>query len=600
MNRTSKILVVLSLICLLSIMISPLTSLTLSSLLALGMLAYVYLRSRRSRRTKKGVSQQLKILIVLPREPKELRRPSSFKIVDRKSEVKAFRYKLVKPIKIYVIASIAVLLIATCILTNTALPLFSLPLLVVTFYIPIIRQKLSESIRKHNVENELPFFSLLASALSHAGQTLAKAFNVVAESGVFPALKLEALYLKKEELFVSKDPITAMNSYAQRHPSKLLSSLILGYTSIVKSGGDVTKYLEEKTRELFLMLKDKWNSFVNGVSIVGEAMLALFLVMPLMLSMTVLVFANEVNVVLYELIIFGMIPLLSLTTLYFIHITRPYESVEYAPGGKTIVLSLTSFITSIVTSTLTLNQPLFNVVIVGSIAIALPLSISYERDRARVLKIERELPRFLRYLGEHKKLGFPILTAIERSSNERYSKTFSLVIKSALSRMKLGLSLYQSIMTLKVRSKLCKIAFFTLDNLIETGGGSPATFEIMASYLEDYNMQRSKVKRSLYLYSVLGYLSPLILAVCLSLATSFMVDISEPVSLDLIEGLSTLAIAPSQEEINLMLFYSKLMIAISSIAIGVTLGKAVDGTLFSTRHLLICTSVALITLNLLL
>lgn len=184
--------------------------------------------------------------------------------------------------------------------------------------------------------------------------------------------------------------------------------------------------------------------------------------------------------------------------------------------NETIALSPILSIISITTSALTLNQSLFNVIVIGSIAAALPLSISYERERARTLKIERELPRFLRYLGEQKKLRFSILTAIERSSNESYNRTFSSIIKSALGKMRLGLSLYQSAIALKVRYKLCRMIFFTLGNLIETGEGLAATFEIMASYLEEYNMQRSKVRQSLYLYSVLGYLSPLILVVCLS------------------------------------------------------------------------------------
>ncbi|MEM0232794.1 MAG: type II secretion system F family protein [Candidatus Nezhaarchaeales archaeon] len=600
MNRSSKIFIALSLIGLLLIIISPIASLTFSALLAVGVSMYLFLKSKRLRVHKRSGLQSIKILIVLPKESKKLWRPFSFRTCSRKSEVKVRKYGLTRFTKLYVIAFMASLLVVAAILTDMPLPLLALSLLTIAPYTSILHQKLSNSMRKSRVENELPFFSLLASALSHAGQTLVKVFNVVAETKVFSALRLEALYLRKEELFASRDPITAMNIYAQRHPSRLLSSLILGYTSIIKSGGDATKYLEEKTKDLFSILKDKWNNFVNNVSIVGEAMLALFLITPLMLSMTTLVFASEVNIALYEVIIFGLIPLLSSTTLYFIHITRPYESMEYAPSKKVVILSLSSAITSIVLLILVINQSLLNAIIISSIAMVLPLSISYEREKARILKIEKELPRFLRYLGEHKKLGFPILTSIERSSNEHYNKTFSSVIKTALSRMRVGLSLHQSAIALRVRSKLCKMIFFMLDNLIETGGGSPATFEIVASYLDDYNVQRSKVRRSLYLYSVLGYLSPLMLAVCLSLTTSFMVNIGEPIDLNAMEGLLLSTSMSFQEEMNLVMFYSKLMIIVSSIAIGAILGKAVDGTLFSTKHLLICVAVALISLNLLL
>ncbi|MEM0316725.1 MAG: type II secretion system F family protein [Candidatus Nezhaarchaeales archaeon] len=582
-------------------MISPLVSLAASALLAFGISVYLYLQSKRSRIRKRSALQSLEIVIVLPREPRKFWGSLNLRAcINRKSGIKVRKHNLVKLVKLYSTVAMALFLVVMAILTEMPLLIFPLPLLAIAPCTSILHQKLSNFMRKSRVEDELPFFSLLASALSHAGQTLVKVFNVITEAKVFPALRLEALYLKKEELFASKDPITAMSNFAQRHPSRHLSSLILGYTSIIKSGGDVTKYLEERTKELFLMLKDRWNNFVNNVSIVGEAMLALFLITPLMLSMTALVFVSEVNIALYEVIILGVIPLLSLTTLYFIHITRPYESVEYAPSKKIVTISLVLVIIFIALSTFLLNLPLFDTLVISSIITALPLSISYERAKARVLEIERELPRFLRYLGEHKKLGFPIMAAIERSSNEHYNKTFSSVIKTALSRMRLGLSLYQSAIALKVRSKLCRMIFFMLDNLIETGGGSPVTFEIVAAYLDDYNMQRSKVRKSLYPYSVLGYLSPLMLAICLSLTTSFMVNIGEPIDLDAMANWLPSTSIPSQKEIDLVVFYSKLMIVVSSIAIGVTLGKAIDGTLFSTKHLLICIAVALISLNFLL
>jgi len=598
-RRSSKAFIAFSAAVLSTVLVSPPLSLTLSALLFFAALLYSYRVKRKGRKTKAAEHEQLKIVIELPKPPWSIK--NVFRVVLRselKGRVDARKNLLRGMPRICLSMSIALASIATLFLTGNVVCLFLAPLSIIVLLAPMLHEKVLTTIRKQEVENELPFFSLLASALSHAGHTLVKAFSVAAEAKIFPAISTEALHLRKEALFTGGDNITAMSSYAQRNPSKLLSSLILGYTSLLRSGGDVVKYLEERTKELLALLKDRWSSFVNYVNIIGEAMLGLFLIAPLMLSMTILVFASEVDFAFYELIVFGLIPLLTLLAIYLIHVTRPQEGFEYAPDKRVVLLSLALATTLAFALIDIFKVPPLRASIVSLSSIALPLSVHYEKERRKVLEVERELPRFLRYLGEHKRLGFPLLTAIEKSSNERYNKQFSSLIKGVLAKTKLGLSLYQSTLALRLRSKLCKAVFFTLDHLIATGGGSLATFELMASYIDEYNAHRSRIKRSLYLYSVLGYATPMILAICLSLTLSIVKGVGELPSASAVGGSLALISTISLKGLDRALSYSELMIVASSISTGLVLGKAIDGTLFSTKHLLICITVALISLNL--
>jgi len=598
-RRASKIFIAFFAISLSTILLSPLLSLLSSASLLLAMLLYSRREGKRSKRAGEAEPKQLKIVIELPKPPWSIR--NFFRALLRsesKGRVDARKGLSREVSRIFLSTPIALASITAFLLTSNTSWLFLTPLSIIVLLAPALHKKVLDSIRRQNVENELPFFSLLASALSHAGHTLVKAFSVAAEAKIFPAISTEALHLKKEALFTGGDSITAMNSYAQRHPSKLLSSLILGYTSLLRSGGDVVKYLEERTKELLALLKDRWNNFVNYVNIIGEAMLGLFLIAPLMLSMTILVFAGEVDFALYELIIFGLVPLLTLLAIYLIHVARPQEGLEYVPSKKVVPLSLALAVALAYASTSLFKASLLRALIVSLMSIASPLSLHYEGERRKAFEVERELPRFLRYLGEHKKLGLPLLTAIEKSSNEKYNKQFSSLIKGVLAKTKLGLSLYQSTVALKVRSKLCKLVFFILDHLIATGGGSPATFEAMASYIDEYNVQRSRIKKSLYLYSILGYATPIILAMCLSLTLSFVKGIDELPYVGVGESPSALTSTASLKGLDRALFYSELMMIASSISTGLVLGKAIDGTLFSTKHLLICITVALISLNL--
>ncbi|MHC1601353.1 MAG: type II secretion system F family protein [Candidatus Nezhaarchaeales archaeon] len=602
MSKFSKIFMMLSIVSLLTTLLAPLMTLLIAPPTLLAGIV-MFLKSKRKSRQKKDIDlKPLNIVIILPKHATKLK-----EIFELERETKSLNelthhnHPLLKRVMMPCIAlSLAVSSMVMLMLTSDMLSLIALAPSIILPLTPLLRRKVSESIRRQNIESELPFFSLLASALSHAGLSLVRAFNVVAKTHIFPTISSEALLLKKEALFVGGDPITAMTVYAQRHPSKVFSSWIIGYTSILRSGGDVIKYLEEKTKDLFAMLKEKWNSFVNHVNIMGEAILALFLLAPLMLSMTTLVFAYEVNESIYELLIFGVIPLLAFTITWSLHVARPQESFEYKPSSKNIIMAVALFTLSL-SAMFLIKTSISNLVLISLLFLASPLTLSYEIERTKSHNIEKELTRFLRYLGENKKLGIPILTALERASKEQYNKTFSLFIKGVLGKMKLGLSLYQSVLTMKIKSRICKIVFFILDNLIASGGGSPATFEVMASFVDEYHKHRARVRRSLYLYSILGYATPLILAICLSLTTSFMITGSvEITGVSAIEGLASSNLILPQFHLDYVMLYSKLMIIASSIAMGVILGKAVDGSIFSMKHLLICSVVALISLNLLL
>ena len=601
MNKRSKLFLALSVMTLITSLLAPqLTFIIAPCVLTLGVI--LVLKKRKIKKVGRGSSElkPLKIILVMPKHSVKLKEVFN---AEGRSDIGYAQGLKRKPMTSLCLMGSAValssLLVLFAFITTNMLFLILMPLASIPPLIPMLIQRIKQSSQRQGVEDELPFFSLLASALSHAGLSLARAFNVIVNSGIFKALSVEALLMRKESLFVGGDPITAMANYAQRHPSKAFSSLILGYTSILRSGGDVVKYLEEKTRELFAMLKEKWSNFVNHVSIMGEAMLALFLLTPLMTSMTVLVFASELNEVMYELLIFGVIPLLAIAVTWAMHIMRPQESFEYKPSIKVIALSISLLTSSFIALYMVFNTSLTLSTIVSVLLFATPLTVSYEVNKARNQSIESELARFLRYLGENKKLGIPLLLALERSQRERYNKHFTNFIRGLLSKMKLGLSLYQSVLAMKVKSRICKTIFFILDHLIASGGGSPATFEILASYTDEYQKHRAKVKKSLSLYSLLGYATPLILAICLSLTMSFVY----------VEGLSSISFTGFEVNVNFTIpqenlaaicYYNELMIIVASIAIGVILGKAVDGTLFSMRHLLICSVVALISLSLIL
>lgn len=600
-SKATKLFLTSSIITLMMTLVSPAIALLISPIvLAIGALVIIKKMKVYKKRKSSGSPKlkPLNIVIILPKQPPGLRR-SFLRGRDKisKSGYHPPHRQLRKIASFYITSPLLILLIITFVLTNDSKLLLLIASLTLVSIAPLAHRRIVEAMRRQNIEDELPFFSLLASSLSHAGISLARAFDIIVGSKILPAISREALLIRREALFVGGDMLSAMVSYAQRHPSKDFSQLILGYASILRSGGDVVKYLEEKTKDLFSTLKDRWSNFVSHVSIIGEATLTLFLLAPLVLTLTTTVFASEIDEAMYQLLLFGITPHLALAILLLVHVVRPQDSLEYKPSIKVMALSASSFTATLCSGLLT-GISTHNLVVISTLSIALPLLISYEIERVKNHGAEKELTRFLRYLGENKKLGIPLLVALERTSIEYYNRASS-IIKGILSKMKLGLSPYQSVLAMKIKSRIYKVVFFVIDNLIASGGGSPMTFEVMASFVDEYHKHVLKAKRNLHVYSIIGYITPLILAVCLSLTLSFTA-ISEKELLNSITyggTVPSLSVTPPTMSIDRVMFYSKLMIVISSIVIGIILGKAVDGSIFSTRHLIVCSIIALASLN---
>ncbi len=108
--------------------------------------------------------------------------------------------------------------------------------------------------RKRSIELELPFISLATLLSALGGLGLVDVLEKLSCSD-FPGVSRE--YRRLKRFLSSMDPVTALNRLGREHPSVLFREFVLGYTSVILSGGDLHDYLLDRTREFLVCIASR-------------------------------------------------------------------------------------------------------------------------------------------------------------------------------------------------------------------------------------------------------------------------------------------------------------------------------------------------------
>ncbi|MEM4066247.1 MAG: type II secretion system F family protein, partial [Candidatus Micrarchaeaceae archaeon] len=192
----------------------------------------------------------------------------------------AFYYKWVNYGLWSLIAVIPVSFALAFILKNP-IPLIALSVpLFVVFIIPSVSLKSTAGDRKRAIEDELPFFTLYVSTLADAGISLYDAMKRLIGRGVFQYVERDAVYLERSVEFMGQDQLSAVDMVARSHPSKSMRDLLYGYSSELRSGGDIANYFTERAESLLNWLEFRFSKYGDSVSDLGEMMTAMFFIFP--------------------------------------------------------------------------------------------------------------------------------------------------------------------------------------------------------------------------------------------------------------------------------------------------------------------------------
>ena len=443
--------------------------------------------------------------------------------------------------------------------------------------------------RKRQIEDELPFFVAYASVMQSVGVNLYNAFVRIIGRGVFTHLEREAMLLKRNVEFFAKAPSEALSELGRIHPNQNLKSLLYGYTAQWLSGGDIAHYLELKANDLTAEMKYRWERYTNSASDLGEMLVSLFFVLPVLILTSAMVTSDAGML---SVVVIGLVPLLIVVGVMMISNAQPktYDKLDsnlmYALIAGAVTFAILFF-------TAHNYLALAGGVIATTVVYGMPI---FEQQR-EIRQIESALPQFMRDMTEYKKLGYDLVGAILKISSENtYNSVFDTYIKRVAARLKMGVALRDAIM--KTRSWLTNTAFFLLAELAESGGGTPAVLENITNFIVNVNRVKSETRSSMRIYEFLAYFTP----VGLAFVAGIMVDVLKAFgsgnflggslgsSLGLGGGFALGQISPMTA---VMVNYLIIMVAIG---MAITSSKAIDFTIKSTIRVAIITIISVVSI----
>ncbi|MBR9679917.1 MAG: hypothetical protein GOU99_02615 [Candidatus Altiarchaeota archaeon] len=178
---------------------------------------------------------------------------------------------LFSPLIVCFLAVLVLILLGASLLTTFLVFIVTYVLLAVTiFLIAYLYPSLSISDIQKSISNNLPFATIYMSTLAGAGMTPSKIFKIMSEFKEFGEVSKEAGRITKDIDLLGIDLKTALERAADRTPSKQMRELFWGIKSTITTGGDLKKFLMEKSKSYMADYRRYLDRFVDQLSVLME------------------------------------------------------------------------------------------------------------------------------------------------------------------------------------------------------------------------------------------------------------------------------------------------------------------------------------------
>lgn len=474
---------------------------------------------------------------------------------------------------------IPVNLILSIVVSPTLLALFLIP--VIVLIAPSLRAKNSVSERRMNIRDELPFFTLLASIMQSSGLSLYNAFLSVVGRRMLPATEMEARIVQKGVGF-GNNAVDSLDALAAVHPDDTFKHFLYGYTSILRSGGDLVLYLNGREKEFLGAMRFRWQKYSETVGTIGEGLISIFVLLPLLLVVGSVTMPPELVAALSYAGV-AALPMIALVAYFVVKMVQPKTYDRLSGDARLGAIGLCAGLIL----TLPTREPWLIIGISGAIGAAL-YGLRVRSQLREVRMIEGALPNFLREVSEYRKIGYDIRRAVLKIAEEsQFNQVFDSVLGRVAAQMRMGARLGD--VQVPMRSWLGRVTFFVLDQIMESGGGTPVNIEDLYGFISSYNELRREATSSINLYRFLGYAVPVAIPFVVTVLLGIVGSFGSATSVLLGGSVTSIAIVNEA---------AALVTVVAAGAIAFTMTRATDFTAKNTVNMAVLLSLAVASISL--
>ena len=431
---------------------------------------------------------------------------------------------------------VTLLTLPFAIILLTAAIVFKMYFLAIAMFVPALvfgigltYPRITAGSRASALDDELPFVIGYVTVLASGGVSPIMTLKRLSKVDLYPKASLEAKRILMQVDVFSKDPISALEYSAKYNPNKAFADFFGGYTSVLKTGGDVISYMQNKLMDVFAYraLKVKSaaetigtfaESYISVAVILGIGLFVLFAVQAILGSSGGGGSGGGVENIVLLTTVFN--PVISGVFIYITHAVQPKEPFTYMRPYMIFIPSLV-----LIPALIFLPIPV-NLVYRLSAGLALstlPAAVVSVRESRARTNVERMLPSFIRDIAEVRKTGLAPEKCIEQVSNRNYAGLTPLV-QTMASQLSWGIPLRQVLSSLrsKTRSWLTQTSLFLLSEVVEVGGGTPEMLGNLADFTEKVSQIEKEKKGQLRPYVFIPYFGAIMIVVTTVLMVYFL------------------------------------------------------------------------------
>lgn len=443
------------------------------------------------------------------------------------------------------------------------------------FLIGINAPKISQSSRSNSLKEELPYVIGYISVLAGGGISPIITLRRLSKIDLFPAAAREAKRILLDIDIRGMDPLSALDKAAKFNPNKIFSDFISGYTGVLRTGGDVVSYLENKLKDVFAFRTIKLKQAAETVGTFAEAYITATVVLGISFFLLFAVqnllpggggSGNLDQVILFSAV---FVPLISMGFIYLLHQIQGKEPFSYTQPYLRF-LAASPAIPAAIFLPLPFETPFYLKLSIGLVISVIPAAVSNFRESRHRRAVETRLPQFIRDISEVKKTGLAPEKSIEQLAGRSYGALTPHVrmISSQLS-WGIPMSKVMSSFAKSVTSWIAKIVAFLLLEVVEVGGGSIKMFVSLADFTEKTSETEHERRSMLRPYIFIPYFGAVMVVMTTAMMLYFL---SSPVS----TGPSPLGTAINVKQATTTLLSGSIF---QSWVMGLVAGKMGEGSL---------------------
>ena len=203
----------------------------------------------------------------------------------------------------------------------------------VTYGIFMLLPGFQASERKGKIDSQLPYAVTFMYALTKGGMNIIDVFRLLARSGdTYGEVSKEVDTFIRDMDYFGHDLRTALSNVSEMTPSKRFQDLMYNLLTVIDSGGDISKYFQDKANQYLQQTIIDQKGFLETLGLLAESYVTAFVAGPLfiiIMGVMMAVMGSGTSMMVYA-IIYAVLPIGSVMFVVMISIITPGEMGEPA------------------------------------------------------------------------------------------------------------------------------------------------------------------------------------------------------------------------------------------------------------------------------